>query len=460
MHAPGKPRSPLGRLLACSSTLALVAIWIVIVIPGDVAEGTIGEHPDSEVPGSHEAALFSPIVGQFANADAAMVEMVRAILDHDYKVVHEFFDFTGGTDDHPDKATAENFRKLSGKGAVFIFTHAGPDALLVEAYETEGVRDNNLEKYFKGSEVPKKKPSFKESELFACGFHAELPSGSVEAFGICLSPEGIKAHFSDKETIMHVIGCSSFALAEAFNAREYFGYAGTLNICPVTGPLRADAERLWGRMHGKVDDGKKRPARVAFDGGGFSAQFRHRHKPGKLDTVLSPAVRHHVPGKNESFVVPTTVKSSVTFDAKMDTTIPPGQVISVRDDGCLPRIRNPKWASDYTVEFDLELRLPGKARLIVNAKKALGRRDDKEQQLDGNNFGAGPDHIGPNRDDFEWDVSCTAQTPTPTPTSTPVPTEIVTLTLTATQSSTETATPTQTKTPTTTPVMTQTATPP
>jgi hypothetical protein len=228
-------------------------------------------------------------------------------------------------------------------------------------------------------------------------------------------------------------------------------------------------------MHGKIDDGKKRAARVAFAGGGFSAQFRHRHKPGALDTVLSPAVKQHVPGKNESFVVPTTVKSSVTFDARMDTSVPPGQVIRARDDGCLPRIRNPKWASDYTIEFDLELRLPGKARLIVNAKKALGRRADMQQDLDGNNFGAGPDHIGPNRDDFGWEVNCTSQTPTPTPTSTPIPTEIVTLTLTATPASTgtatpsptgtaaptqtSTATPTQTSTPTTTGTVTQTSTP-
>jgi hypothetical protein len=186
MNAPGKPRSRHGRLLASGSILALVAAWIVILIPTDVAEGTIGDHPDSEVPGSHQAALFSPIIGQVSNADAAIGEMRQAIEDHHYKVVHEFFDFTGGTDDHPGKATAENFAKLSGKGAVFIFTHAGPDALLVEAYETEGVRDNNLEKYFKGSEVPKKKPSFKESELFACGFQAFLPSGATDAYGICL----------------------------------------------------------------------------------------------------------------------------------------------------------------------------------------------------------------------------------------------------------------------------------
>jgi hypothetical protein len=82
-------------------------------------------------------------------------------------------------------------------------------------------------------------------------------------------------------------------------------------------------------------------------------------------------------------------------------------VIRVRDEGCLARIRQPEWDGDFAVKFALDLRLTGKARLIVNAKKAEGQRQGKKKQdLDGNNFGAGPDHVGPNGDDFEWEISC------------------------------------------------------
>jgi hypothetical protein len=398
--------------------MSLLVVAGLVLFPASFAQATMGQHPDAEVPGSHQAAFFSPIVGQFATGDGALAAAQRAVADHHHNIT-EFYDATGGTNDHPDKATAENFLKLSGRGVVVIFTHASPGSMLVEAYATEGVRDHNLETYLKGSDVPKKPPLFRADELVKCSFSVVGFGGSTSpAVGICLTTVGIQRHFKDRNTIVYFVGCSSFSLVDAFNAREYFGYEGVLNVCPVTGPLARDAEILWGRMHGKVDDGKHRAARVAFGAGGYSQQFRYKHKSDKIDTVLSPAVREIKPDKNESFTVPTTVKGLVSFDAKMDTSIPPGKVINVRDQGCLPRIRNPRWASDFTLEFDLDLRLQGKARLVVEAGKALGRRQGKEQQLDGNNFGAGPDHIGPNGDNFEWEINCK---PTSTPTSTSTP---------------------------------------
>jgi hypothetical protein len=423
---------------------------LAALLPGSPTEATVGQHPDSEVFGSDQAVIFSPIGKKVVNVKIAMERVIASAEAHQYKV-QTFTDDTEvdlpvkPTDDKPSKATARNFLALSGKGLVFITSHIQVGhCLLVEAYGTQAARDAAMAGY------AKKNSAFAAGELDTMEFTDHLQN---TAYGICITKAGIQKHFKDRDSIVHLAACCSLEFSGAFGAREFFGYLGSVDDAAV----KKDTDRLWARMHGELDSGHKRAATVAYEGGaGYSPGFKHVHR-GTLETVLSPAVRLHVPKTDESFVVPKVVAASVNFDARMDTKVPAGQVIGKRDDTCDAKITDPKWASDTTLTFGLELNRTGEVTLVVNAKKARGQRAAGDKQdLDGNNDGAGPDHIGPNQDNFAWKVRCVTQdtptpTPSPSPTGTRTPTASETPTATPTETATESPTATDTPSPSATP---------
>lgn len=320
----------------------------------------------------------------------------RAMDDHHY-AVDLFLDNTETgeqvdqpTDDKPSNATAASFLELSKRGLVLIATHAGGPGLLVEGYGTAAARDAALAKYNKGK-------VFQAGDLAAGGFEDHT---GTDAFGIFITSAGIQRHFADNRSIVHVAACCSFQFAGDFKAREYFAYEGIQNETT----LRTDAQRLWNRMHGEQDTGHNRAARVAYGAGGFSAGFKYKKKnESDLDTVLSPAVKSHVPEKDATIVVPTTVAAQVVFDTEMDTSVDPKKVIRVK--GCKAKSKDPSWDGKFVLKFGLELNVVEEARLTVDAKHALGLRDKKSQELDGN-LTPGTDHVGPNEDDYEWKIQC------------------------------------------------------
>jgi hypothetical protein len=407
---------PVGVSLGGIAAFAGGILLALAIAGGDVTRATVGHQPDSLVPGSHEAAIFSPI-GRKAVAVGLVMDRVRFVAeDHHYKV-KTYVDETEikaqpipPTDNDPGDATAANFLKLSEKGIVLIATHNFVGGLLVEAYGDSAFRDRALAKY-----VGK---AFAPGELVACNFRDHT---QTLAFGICITPQGIQNHFKDKNTIVEVFACCSARLATAFNAREFFAYDGLVD--PQDRGFVKDTNLLWGRMHGEIDTGVNRPANFAFAAGGFTPGFRYvPRNPRLLETVLSPGVRMREPLPDTTWPVSANaVPGFVNFDAVMDTKIPPGQIISVK--GCKARIKaNPDWSTNFAFGFQLFINEPGEATLRIDASKALGLRfDPKEQGLDGNLEGrVAGDHIGPNEDDFIWKIKCVQ---TPTTGSTTVPTE-------------------------------------
>lgn len=437
------PRAPLRRLVLLGLLLAFA------VLPSLPAGATVGDHPDSETPGSKQAVIFSPF-GPVKAADMDSMDYFEAkVKDHNYKVT-KYLDTTEASDDNPQGATAANFLKLSKKGLVYIVTHGGQDnpdtpavetnRLLVEGYNTKAARDTAWAAY--GA-------PFVAGDLEKCDRFKDHNEPKNKIFGICITEQGVSSHFKDDNTIVHVAACFSMNFSDEFNAREYFGYTAA-SSCPK---IKADTLKLWGRMHGEVDDGHHRAARKAFEAGGFNAIFAFKHRDG-LDTVLSPAVKKHKPNKDEVFEVPVTTDGLVRFDTKMDTTVDPASVISI--EGCDGKIQDPKWDPPYTLKFKLKLKTPGDAELTVHAANAKAERDYKNN-LDGNQVPAGKDHIGPNRDDFKWKIKCIASTPTYTPSPTRTPSKTPPPP-TNTRKPTRTRTSTRTLTPTRTPTSTRTAT--
>jgi len=420
---------------------------------GDVTHATVGKHPDSLVPGSEEAAIFSPIGRKVGAVNLSIARVRNTAEDHHYTIKHAIFtDDTevdaGGvrpTDNDPGLATAANFLKLSKKGLVFVATHNFSSGLLVEAYGDAATRDRRLAGY-----TPK---PFAAGELIACNFDDHT---RTRAFGICITPQGIGRHFEDNNSIVHLFACCSVGLASAFNAREFFAYDGLVD--PQDRGFVRDTNFLWGRMHGEVDDGINRAASVAYAAGGFTAGFRYIPKvPRTLETVLSPAVKLHEPPKDATLMVsPNPYDGFVTFDALMDAKIAPAKIISIK--GCKAVIRaDPDWSSFFTFKFKLFINEPGEAELRVAWHKALGFRfREKEQGLDGNTMAVtgAKDHVGPNEDDYVWRVKCvpTGTTTSPTTTgSTTTPTTTTPTTTTPTTTTTTTTTSTTTGTTTTQP---------
>ena len=370
-------------LVLLSMVAALVAL---LGLSSSDAAATRGPHPPSETPGSDEAILYTPFFNDrgFATNIALVAEAVR---DHGYRVNLNFGDNTGDTDNNPGTATAENFKSvlLGTRGILFVVTHGGTDRLVVEARDTAANCTAAVTNYV-------------NTGVFQ--------PGQIECVGdrlnwLAITDAGVRAYYRDNETIVHLDACSSFTLADDFvNARELFGYEGTVQCIA----LLVDTGLLWGRLHGKRNEGECRWAAVAYACGGYDALFKH--KPGRpLDTVLSPAVAEHEPPKGKSFVVPTSTPGYVRFDTKMDTTVDPTTVMSV--EGCVSDIVEEEWASPFILTFTLILKFYGDATLTVHQDKARAGRDFKNY-LDGNTVQrAGTDHVGPNRDDFKWTVKCT-----------------------------------------------------
>lgn len=382
--------------------LPLLLILLPNTFPISIA--TVGQHPDSETPGSDQAVIFSPF-GPLHQLDVANMEFVRAkVAAHDY-VVTQFLDQTEARDDNPGGATAMNFLRLSGVGIVYVISHGArdnprtpaiePNLLLVEVYSTVFARNTALAGYIAPAGGP-----FLAGDLVPCDMFRDHVVNRIR--GICITEAGVARNFRDNNSIVYIAACHSFNFVEEFNSREYFGYRPT-DECRV---MNADAERFWGRMHGERDDvvpGQKRAARVAFDGGGFSTGFLYQHRLGSLDTVLSPAVKEHTPAKDARINVSTGADGRVVFDTRMDMTIDPTMVIRV--EGCGARIVNPTWVDNFTLEFALELKEEGTATLKVVHFNAIAERDFKNK-LDGNQNPVGRDHVGPNRDDYAWKIQC------------------------------------------------------
>jgi hypothetical protein len=307
----------------------------------------------------------------------------------------QYYD-TNVTDDQPAQATARNFKQLSGRGVVVIVTHAFDDSLLVESYRTASARDAALASYLSSGE-------FQAAELVSCEVrHSGGLLHLVRIHGICITAAGIRAYFTDDDSIVHVGVCWSMQLADVFAGREYFGYEG----CPTLSTIAGDGMLLWGRMHGAVDDGESRPASVAFSEGGFSADFSYVHESGKLDTVLTPAVRAFSPAAGSSFPVGGSFVGFVEFDTAMNTQIEARDVV-VTEDQCFDINKgDSEWVSSRRLRFEFDVERTGNGRFTVIAQRALADPSGYANVLDGNTHPPGSEHVGPAGDSYFVGIAC------------------------------------------------------
>lgn len=390
-----------GRWTAHTLPLAAAVLAASLLFPPVDADG-LG-HEASETPGSNVAYVFS------ANGFGEVQEaFVREVQKHGYAVV-TYADLPG--DDNPGLLSALTFASTSGAGILHVLTHGadagnvgcgGAACLLVEQYRTAPVRDGALAAYlgpFGG---------FAPGELVACDTFNTPPFGDIK--GICITGDGISRHWRDAGSLVFVGACDSLAadLVLGFNAQAYVGYPGSC----YTPDVLEDTSRFFGRMDGRLDDGQRRSSgRASLD---LHAGYAGR--PGRTPLVLSPAVWSTRPGGLDAPApggAPITYAGggSVVFDAKMAATAAPVTVAGA--DPCA-EIREGSfvWSEDgYEVTFDVIVKKPGTVKFRVVAGSALSHNIRKA--LDGNNPPLGPDHVGPNGDDYEWEARCLGEEPPP-----------------------------------------------
>ncbi len=429
-------------------------------------------HPPAEVPGSVQAAIFSPIGALNQSIVSNMSDIQGYLGDHNY-VVRRFVDPSEAADDMPFRATAQNFKRLSQMGVVYIVTRGDtdnpftpqvePNVLLVEAYRSARARDAAFRAYFSPIRFL---GEFRPGELVTCDQFADNASPINPIFGICITEQGIRNRFADNTSIVFVIADHSINFSNAFNAKEFFGYAGPI---PAVVADLGEAALLTGMMHGTIlrQLAEFRAAKLAYQGGldllMLPVAFKYAQRAdATLETVLSPAVASTFPEDGDEFDVPRRVPGEVMFDARMDTSVPPLAIVRVR--GCAARLSSVRWVGEFLLRFNVDFAEPGVATFTVRAQTARGERPyPVKQALDGNLDPLNVDHVGPNGDDYVWQVRCVQDqaptlTATPPSASTPTNTSTETFTATATSTPTNTPVPPQTTTATGTPTRSATAT--
>ena len=379
-----------------------IVIFISAISLHGIVNATTGEHPDSETPGSLEAYVFS-LHGSPLDTVGVFIDRVS---EHGYSVT-SFID-APGADDDPQDATVTNFLATSRAGILYILTNSsssfGPlfgtgcgdtPCFMVERYgdvvPSVAMRDTALTNYLNS-------PTFNTDDLVPCGDLNDL------GIGICITEQGIRNHWEDNDTIVFFLSCESIHLANAFEAREFFGYRDE-GIAPCAYRLSEDTSALFGLMHGDTNNGETRAASLAFNnvdpGNWWNDPLEHVHKVGTLDTVLSPAVRYNsLDGIEVS--VPDTIPSQIAFDARMDTTVDPAEVLEAT--GCDIAIINPQWTSEFTLDFTISISSEGGASIRVLPDKAIA--ENNLNNLDGNTDPRNTDHVGPNDDPFQTGFVC------------------------------------------------------
>jgi hypothetical protein len=452
----------LKRCHVLAVTMLLVAPAVQLATPRAGADAR-HPHPAAEVPGSHHAAIFSPVGALGRLTRSNMAEIQRYLGEHRYQM-RQFVDLSEATDDVPSLASAATFRRLSGLGVVFIATRGDtdnpltpqvePNVLLVEAYNTARARDVAFVRLEGLPPIGFPFPEVLPGEFVTCDqFVDNAAPLSNPIFGICITEFGVKRHFRDDTSIVVVIADHSLNFRRAFDAKEFFGYAGAI---PLPSADLGEGELLASMLHGEGFAGQYRAAKLAYQEGLarglWPAGFSHAQRAGAtLETVLSPAVADHDPAHLAEFVVPARVVGEVRFDARMDTSVNPRAVL--RASGCGAGLSRARWVDEFLLRFNLDLTRAGPifdvATLTLRARRALGERTSgSEQMLDGNQLPValgGTDHIGPNGDDYQWEVLCVP--PDSTATVTPAA-ESPSATLTSTDTRTGTLTPTATGTAT------------
>lgn len=223
--------------------------------------------------------------------------------------------------------------------------------------------------------IPEEHPVGGKYEIYrACA--EDVGPQDKTSYHISVHCDAIAQWFKDAKTIVYNACCKGHAYSGKWTgARDVLAY----DICPSTGDN--DAQLFWGRMDGTLPataKGTRRPVSKALNPrDGINPRLKHT---GAGNTVLSPKVKSHG-------------GSPVVFDCKMDTTIPPQQVVTATG----ATLTNVKWIGDDTITFTVTF-TDIIATFTVHADKAIS--GNNEAKLDGNQNPEGTDGVGPNGDDY------------------------------------------------------------
>lgn len=396
-HNTTSPLRAETSLRRVSTTSIMIAVLFLAAPFGGATQGT---HPNSETPSTDAAVFFSTLHNDI-DFSAEVTAVIPLVEDQNYKSLL-LADTTGDTDNDPKDATAENFKKvLNGtypginnpRGILYVSSHGVADALMVQVTNTSANCQASKNAYVAGG-------VFMNAEIFC-----DEVGGT---WGILINKTGIQNHYVEENTIVYLSACKSDSLHTSFVdagvlARDFVGYADNV-LCA---DALDDAKKFWGRMHGSVDGGTSRWATIAGGKLDYSPLFRYHHRTGLAeDTVLSPAVKDHDPLPS-TFLLPAggtlTINGHVDFDTPMENV----DVLDVTGT-CDPWLKSWSWPNNQRFEFELQLNQTGDVELRVQQEVAKAGTNF-HNNLDGNQDPAGTIHVGPNQDDFVWNISCREQ---------------------------------------------------
>ncbi|MEW6103513.1 MAG: Ig-like domain-containing protein [bacterium] len=198
-----------------------------------------------EVPEPRKAFVFAPC--RFTLNNGGEDEM-KNLFDHEGHNYHNYrldSKVNSHSDLDPEDATLSEFTKAlsSPYGVFFVHSHAGSVSLLVETYpytdDGERRRNEKFEEYIATGYSP--------TEIYTTYDHQKNPT----YYGIAVKRSFIQTRACHKDkSIVFIAGCRSFPLANAFNARNFLGFAGTSTV----DKNREAAENLFYNIGGLRDD--------------------------------------------------------------------------------------------------------------------------------------------------------------------------------------------------------------
>ncbi|MDJ0760520.1 MAG: hypothetical protein QNJ19_14090 [Woeseiaceae bacterium] len=330
-----------------------------------------GHHKRSRTPSQHKAYVFSPITVE-PGMTCATPALSEAVKLHDYSVI----EYDGKA------ATFTALKNASGKAGILYICAHGSMRFDPSPYAW----------------VAALKGDAYASSTGDSGFHASVTSRGYHYVAV---PSSVFATlpWKDRNTIAIYEGCVTSLYVQRFGAREALGYQGT---CPGISP--APWRDFWARLSGVKDAGTKRNVGDAYQAtfvpssGAAPAVVLTSREEGK--TVLSPGVSSCAPdhplsiGKTETF--------KITFDAPLQKRFA-NRIPQVS--GCNARVTNARFVDDYTLTFDVTPRAVGPLAIAARSQWALSK-DWWSIRLDGNRKPGGTSHVGPNGDDFTWQLTC------------------------------------------------------
>lgn len=377
-------------------------------------------HGDYDTPSSRDFRVFNLYPSDTNSRFADISPLRQAAQLHHY----DFYEYRAG-----GEATVSNFYRHGPEaGVLYVHSHGANYMLCVEEYETKEERNRVYEAYKRNGTYPVYQGGGDEQWT-----RSDLARNSLNPT-ICATDSGIRRRWSDRNGgIVILFACGTFPLYDDFSQREFIapGQTCTEDNASLINP------DFWGYLDGTLENGRNRTVGDAFplsyppqsrvNAARYTDNFQRRSVPGypyfqlattvEGNTVLSPAVISVSPFRSQVHIG-QRVNVRVDFDVPVGSPSPSNQdMISIATNrsagitltgSCQPQILEPVSFSDggRTLTFAFEPKSTGAVYIELDSESIVSRNNGAF--LDGNQNPPGGlvDHVGPNRDNFRWDLTC------------------------------------------------------